>query len=113
MIKTKGQNNNPLTPGCLTFLEELKRNNNREWFHAHKSEYDTYRERLILLADEVLAGLKMMDLIETPSGKKALYRIYRDVRFSKDKTPYNTHWSGIFSRAAASRGWRPAGIQAS
>ena len=39
------------------------------------------------------------DKIETPSGKKSLFRIYKDVRFSKDKTPYNTHWNGGFKRA--------------
>jgi uncharacterized protein (TIGR02453 family) len=43
------------------------------------------------------------DVIETPSGKKSLYRIYRDTRFSTDKTPYKTHWSGSFKRLGKQR----------
>ncbi len=43
------------------------------------------------------------DVIETVSGKKSLHRIYRDVRFSKNKTPYNTHWGGSFTRATKLR----------
>jgi uncharacterized protein (TIGR02453 family) len=43
------------------------------------------------------------DVIETPSGKKSLNRIYRDVRFKKDKTPYKTHWGGGLYRAGADR----------
>ena len=83
----------------FSFLTDLKKNNNREWFKDHKKQYDNALENIIDFADEILLGLNQYDNIETPSGKKSLYRIYRDVRFSKDKTPYNVHWSGGFSRA--------------
>lgn len=83
----------------LTFLEDLKKNNNRDWFQANKPVYEKNHKELIAFADEVLAKLNEHDVIETESGKKSLFRIYRDVRFSKDKSPYKTHWSGGFKRA--------------
>ena len=83
----------------LDFLNRLKQNNNREWFAEHKSEYEKNREDIIAFADDLLDKMKQHDDIETVSGKKSLYRIYRDIRFSKDKTPYKTQWSGSFKRA--------------
>lgn len=83
----------------LDFLKQLKKHNNREWFADHKAEYEKNREDVILFADDLLSKMKEHDDIETPSGKKSLYRIYRDIRFSKDKTPYKTQWSGSFKRA--------------
>lgn len=87
----------------LSFLEELKKNNNRDWFQEHKATYQKNHEEIIAFADEVLKKLNEHDLIETESGKKSLFRIYRDVRFSKDKSPYKTHWSGGFKRATKLR----------
>ena len=84
---------------CFEFLSKLKDNNNREWFNANKDQYQEAYNRLIEFADVLLAKLNEHDQIETPSGKKSLFRIYRDVRFSKDKTPYQTHFSGSFRRA--------------
>ncbi|MGV6861708.1 MAG: DUF2461 domain-containing protein [Putridiphycobacter sp.] len=83
----------------IDFIKALKKNNNRDWFLEHKAEYESNRENIIQFADELLQLLNQHDQIETPTGKKALYRIYRDIRFSKDKTPYKTQWSGSFSRA--------------
>lgn len=83
----------------LDFLIELKANNNREWFAENKPLYQKNHEDLIAFADDLLLKMNQHDTIETPTGKKSLYRIYRDVRFSKDKSPYKTHWSGSFSRA--------------
>lgn len=84
---------------AFDFLKTLKKNNNRDWFNAHKDRYLIEHEHLIAFADELLQKMNQHDHIETPSGKKSLFRIYKDVRFSKDKTPYNEHWSGRFSRA--------------
>jgi uncharacterized protein (TIGR02453 family) len=81
------------------FLKKLKENNNRDWFNAHKEEYLKQHENTICFADELLNLLQQHDNIETPTGKKSLFRIYRDVRFSKDKSPYKTHWAGGFKRA--------------
>lgn len=83
----------------LDFLKALSKNNNREWFLEHKDKYLKAQENLILFADALLVEMNKHDQIETPTGKKSLYRIYKDVRFSKDKTPYSTHWAGGFRRA--------------
>lgn len=83
----------------LDFLVDLKANNDRDWFQENKPRYQQQQENMILFADELLKLMNEHDNIETPSGKKSLYRIYRDVRFSKDKSPYKTHWSGHFKRA--------------
>jgi uncharacterized protein (TIGR02453 family) len=83
----------------LDFLRDLSKHNDREWFTDHKGRYTVAHENIIAFADSLLAEMNKHDTIETPSGKAALFRIYKDVRFSKDKTPYNTHWSGGFRRA--------------
>jgi len=85
------------------FLKKLKKNNNREWFNAHKGEYQKELLLIEIFADRLLKGLNAHDMIETPSGKKSLFRIYRDTRFSGDKTPYKTYWSGTFKRATKYR----------
>ena len=85
------------------FLNKLKKNNNREWFNGHKEEYLQELRLVEIFADALLARLNAHDLIETPSGKKSLYRIYKDTRFSTDKTPYKTKWSGHFRRATQYR----------
>ena len=87
----------------LTFLKTLAKNNNRDWFQEHKDEYTRSHENTIAFADSVLEGLSKIDEIETENGKKSLYRIYRDVRFSKDKSPYKLHWDMAFRRHGAER----------
>ncbi|HVU94062.1 MAG TPA: DUF2461 domain-containing protein [Puia sp.] len=88
---------------AFSFLKSLKANNNRPWFEAHKEEYLGNLAVLEAFADGLLAGLNTHDRLETPSGKKSLYRIYRDVRFSKDKSPYKIYWGGHFTRAGRQR----------
>ena len=87
----------------FAFFQQLKKNNNREWFNAHRSEYLQELGAIETFADGLLRLLNTHDEIETLSGKKSLYRIYRDTRFSSDKTPYKTHWSGSFRRATKYR----------
>jgi len=83
----------------INFLKKLKLNNTRDWFNAHKTDYEKALENITGFADALLAEMAKYDQIQTPSGKKSLFRIYRDVRFSQDKTPYKTHWAGHFRRA--------------
>ena len=83
----------------VDFLKKLSKNNTREWFNEHKEQYTTAHENLIDFAGALLTEMNRHDQIETASGKQSLHRIYKDVRFSKDKTPYNDHWSGSFRRA--------------
>jgi uncharacterized protein (TIGR02453 family) len=80
-------------------LKTLSKDNNREWFNEHKGQYVKAHENIIAFADALLAEMNKHDKIETDSGKKSLFRIYKDVRFSKDKTPYSCRWSGSFKRA--------------
>jgi|SRR5579859_1503673 len=87
----------------LSFLKLLKKNNNRPWFLDNKERYLQAQNDLEIFAGALLAALNAHDLIETPSGKKSLHRIYRDTRFSADKTPYKTNFSGSFSRATKAR----------
>lgn len=80
----------------LSFLKELKANNNREWFNANKERYLQVREK----AEQLCAGLIGEIAILDPSAallrpSDCMYRIYRDTRFSPDKTPYKTH-IGLF-----------------
>jgi uncharacterized protein (TIGR02453 family) len=83
----------------INFLKKLSKNNNRDWFNEHKDTYLKAHNNIIAFADALLIEMNKHDQIETESGKKALFRIYKDVRFSKEKIPYNTHWSGGFKRA--------------
>lgn len=85
------------------FLKNLKENNNKGWFEANKNEYVKQQEAMILFAEGLLQKLNVHDVIETPSGKKSLHRIYRDTRFSKEKILYKNHWSGGFTRATKGR----------
>lgn len=87
----------------IIFLKTLSQNNNREWFNIHKDEFLTQQTFIERFADELLAELSAHDVIETPSGKKSLHRIYRDTRFSANKTPYKNNWSGSFTRATKLR----------
>lgn len=88
---------------CFVFLQSLKKHNNREWFNKNKERFLTEQHFVELFAEALLAALNQQDVIETPSGKKSLQRIYRDTRFSANKTPYKTHWSGHFTRATRVR----------
>lgn len=92
-----------LSPSNFDFLKLLKKNNNREWFTKNKDRFIKEQDEMIAFADALLEKTNKHDVIETPSGKKSLYRIYRDIRFSKDKTPYKTNWAGGFQRATKKR----------
>ncbi|MFM7022694.1 MAG: DUF2461 domain-containing protein [Flavobacteriales bacterium] len=83
----------------LKFLKDLSKNNNREWFTKNKKTYEEMHQEMISFAEELLVLMNKHDKIETESGKKSLMRIYRDVRFSKDKSPYKNNWGGGFQRA--------------
>lgn len=83
----------------LIFLKTLAKNNNREWFNENKDQYLKAHENMIAFAEALLKEINKHDQIETPSGKKSLFRIYADTRFSKSKAPYHLWWGGGFRRA--------------
>ena len=79
----------------ISFLKELKLNNNREWFNENKDRFNTIRNQVKIFAKEVNDSLNVSDNIE----KIKIFRIYRDLRFSKDKTPYKKNIGMAFHRA--------------
>jgi uncharacterized protein (TIGR02453 family) len=83
----------------LNFLKALTRNNNREWFNTHKDTYVKSQKNVTDFLDALIAAMNRHDHLETQSGKASLYRVYNDVRFSEDKTPYNPRFAGHISRA--------------
>lgn len=78
----------------LQFLKTLSRNNNREWFNAHKSEFTTIQNSIKVVYAYLFELLNSHDQVDAHK----LFRIYRDVRFSKNKLPYKTHFGGSFHR---------------
>ncbi|WP_370402851.1 DUF2461 domain-containing protein [Tenacibaculum dicentrarchi] len=76
------------------YLENLKQNNNRDWFTDQKPRFVEVQKSVKEFYGKVGENLEIHDVIDNFK----LFRIYRDVRFSKDKTPYKTHFSGSFSR---------------
>lgn len=86
------------TPTLTDFLRRLADNNNRPWFMAHKAEFDELRHRWIADIDLLLGHIAAWDptLARYPA-KDCVYRIYRDTRFSPDKTPYKTYFSAGIS----------------
>src|SRR5262245_8222522 len=85
------------SPKALHFLSSLKRHNNREWFQKNKPVYEEeIRLPLERLIDALAVEFERFAPDMQASRKASLYRIYRDTRFSKDKTPYKTHVAGVF-----------------
>ena len=80
------------------YLKDLANNNNREWFNSNKNSYQEALLNTQQFVDALIVKMSSHDHLETTSGKKALYRIYNDVRFSKDKTPYNPRFAGSLRR---------------
>ncbi|WMX12521.1 DUF2461 domain-containing protein [Aureispira sp. CCB-E] len=78
----------------LDFLSQLQENNNRPWFEAHKEDYLKTKREVETLVKKVEANLNKVDNIEFSK----LYRIYRDVRFSKNKLPYKGYLGGYYRR---------------
>lgn len=80
------------------FLRKVARNNNRDWFHAHKNEYDELRALWMEDLDRLLALMTAWEpRLTSQSAKSCAYRFYRDTRFSQDKSPYKTFFSAAIS----------------
>ncbi|MGB1268645.1 MAG: DUF2461 domain-containing protein [Flavobacteriaceae bacterium] len=84
-----------ISKSTLTFLEKLSQNNNRDWFNERKTVFKTHEKDVKLFFESVLEKLRQTDEIEAYK----LMRVYRDVRFSKDKTPYKARFAGSFKRS--------------
>jgi len=92
------------TAETLRFLRALKRNNDREWFRARKDRYDAHvRQPMIAVIERLAHDFQKFAPEMTASPKTSLYRIYRDTRFSDDKTPLKTHIGATFPHRALGR----------
>jgi len=87
-----------ISKDCLKFLNELSLNNNKDWFEANKETFKWHQSEVKAVLELVKEGLSETDIIE----KLKMFRIYRDVRFSRDKTPYKDYFSGSLSRMGQS-----------
>ena len=83
----------------LTFLKALKKNNNKEWFDANREKYQVVKNNFEEFISELLAKMISFDSeLKELSAKDCIFRINRDVRFSKDKTPYKVSRSASFNK---------------
>ena len=83
-----------INPDLFLFLSKLKRNNNREWFQSNKAEFKKLESEVKSFVKKIEENLQNHDKIE----KSKIFRIYRDVRFSNNKTPYKNHFGISFHR---------------
>ncbi|MDL2305894.1 DUF2461 domain-containing protein [Bacteroides sp. OttesenSCG-928-D19] len=80
------------------FLKELRENNSREWFKANKDRYDALHKEYIGVVEQLISRIATFDPeIAGLDAKSCVYRIYRDIRFSSDKTPYKTHFGAYMT----------------
>ncbi len=94
-----------LSPALFAFLARLKRPNRREWFEAHRAEYEALvRGPIRALVEEVDVRLARFAPEIVGDPRRSPFRIYRDVRFSRDKTPYKTHVAVWFYHRDAGHG---------
>lgn len=84
---------NSISQKTFDFLQNLSQNNNREWFNENKNLYLEAQENVLLFLEKLIEDISEFDDdILKIDAKKSLFRIYRDVRFSLDKSPYKTHF---------------------
>ncbi len=82
----------------VAFLKGLKKNNTKEWFDDHRKEYDLAKTNFLDFMDQLIPAIALFDPeITGIKAKDCVYRINRDIRFSKDKTPYKSHFGAAIS----------------
>jgi uncharacterized protein (TIGR02453 family) len=95
-----------IKPTTLKFLVDLKANNHKAWFDENRSRYEAARDDFEATVADVLKQLAEVDGEVAPlTPKKCIFRQYRDIRFSKDKTPYKHHMGASFDRGGKSSGF--------
>lgn len=93
-----------VSPKVFDFLRQLTENNNREWFTQHKNLYTESQENLVLFLEDLIKEMSEFDPeLGKIDAKKSLFRIYRDTRFSKDKTPYKTNFGASLGMGKGSQ----------
>src|SRR4051794_26899448 len=98
-------------PELFEFLSELKNNNDRDWFAANKARYEAQvRDPILRLIVDLQPGFREINpkiVVDASPSRGSMFRIYRDTRFSADKTPYKTHAAVHFKHARAKEGTAP------
>ncbi|WP_294224550.1 DUF2461 domain-containing protein [uncultured Chryseobacterium sp.] len=93
-----------LSPEVFGFLKKLSQNNNREWFSEHKNLYVESQQNVIAFLESLITKMSGFDEeLAKIDAKKALFRIYRDTRFSKDKIPYKTNFGASLGMGKGSQ----------
>ncbi|MCD6064705.1 MAG: hypothetical protein K0R82_2616 [Flavipsychrobacter sp.] len=89
-----------LQPATISFLTKLNKNNNKNWFDKHRKDYEAAKQDFEQLVNQLHGELcKIEPAMSDQRSKDCIFRIFRDVRFAKDKTPYKNHFGAYFSRA--------------
>jgi uncharacterized protein (TIGR02453 family) len=91
------------TKDTFYFLNQIKTNNNKPWFEKNRALYEKARAEYLGFVTKLLEGIRKIESIPEKEPAKYVQRIYRDIRFSKDKTPYKVFFSSIIGRGPESR----------
>lgn len=90
-----------ISKNTIQFLSDLKQNNNRDWFLENKPRFEKAKKEFEIFVDALILGIAKFDpSIGHHKAKDCIFRIYRDVRFSHDKSPYKTHFGAHVTAAA-------------
>ena len=90
----------------LKFLRQLEANNNKAWFDSHKNDYLEARSHFNAIVEKLLEGISSFDSsIKGIGVNDCTYRIYKDMRFSKDGLPYKTHFGAFIARGGRKSGY--------
>ncbi len=96
-----------IAPSTLEFLDDLRQNNYRAWFHEHHDRYELARNNVLSVTEELFREINKFDKkMGFPDAKSCLFRIARDTRFSRDKEPYKTHFGVVLSPVGKTCGSR-------
>jgi uncharacterized protein (TIGR02453 family) len=87
----------------LHFLKQIKLNNNKPWFEKNRPLYEKARAEYLAFVTTLVKEIRKIEAIPEKEPVKYVQRIYRDIRFSKDKTPYKSHFSSIIERGPENR----------
>ncbi len=92
-----------ITKDTFHFLDQIKTNNNKPWFEKNRPVYEKARAEYLQFVKKLVEGIRKIEPIPEKEPSKYVQRIYRDIRFSKDKTPYKSHFSSIIERGPETR----------
>jgi len=95
----------------LAFLDGLERHNNKPWFEAHRAQYEHARAAFEAFVEDLIAALAATDGLGGVTARECLFRLNRDLRFSRDKTPYKTYMSAAIGPGGKKSRTQPYYVQ--